>query len=354
MNGLIPIERLSPQPVTAELLALNDITWERGLTLTQEEARELSETRIRALKENDRIEFGTEVMRKIMNRFADSRYLDRGSWADVLNEITYYFYFIKAETEDRISDTALVEEMFIRFELYCRGSVDRFEQKEVERIIRKVNMGKAYDRYYGDEDAMDPADFGRRTPDNLLDDTYSAQTAGEEDYTGGAAEEIARDETAEMDIFDDFPEEDPFAAGYENGEDESLYDEVTDEVLEEDAPAHPLNGAERTVSGNAGSRSAARDYFSLGRLTGRGRKNRSGEDDAASVPGAPQTLELPGGASLSVGEAYGDDFAGFTEDEDAFMASLLGGGNDAEDMDALDAFLDRMAGGNEAGGGDHE
>ena len=352
MNGLIPIERLAPQPVTEELLALNDITWERGLTLTEEEARELSETRTRALQENDRIEFGAEVMRKIMDRFADSRYLDKGSWADVLNEITYYFYFIKAETEDRISDTALVEEMFIRFELYCRGSMDRFEQKEVERIIRKVNMGKAYDRYYGDEDAMDPADFGRRTPDNLLDDTYSAQAADAEDYMGGTAEEIARDEAAEMDVFDDFSEEDPFAAGYENGEDESLYDEVTDEVLEEDAPGHPLNGADGTVSGNAGRRSAARNYFSLGRMTGRNRVDR--EEESASAAVSPQTLELPGGASLSVGEAYGDDFAGFTEDEDAFMASLLGGGNETEDMDALDAFLDRMADGGDEGGGNHE
>lgn len=350
MNGLIPIERLTPQPVTAELLALNDITWERGLTLTEEEARELSETRTRALKENDRIEFGAEVMRKIMNRFADSRYLDRSSWADVLNEITYYFYFIKAETDDRISDTALVEEMFIRFELYCRGSVERFEQKEVERIIRKVNMGKAYDRYYGDEDAMDPADFGRRTPDNLLDDTYSARTADPEDYAGGAAEEIARDETAEMDVFDDFPKEDPFAAGYENGEDESLYDEVTDETLEEDVPDHPLYGADGSVNGNAGKRTAARDYFSLGRMTGRNRKDREPEDGAESG----QTLELPGGASLSVGEAYGDDFAGFTEDEDAFMATLLGVSGEAGDMDALDAFLDRMAGGEETGGGEHE
>ena len=339
MNGLIPIERLVPQPITAELLALNETTWERGLTLTEEEARELSETRSTALRDNDRIEFGTEVMRRIMDRFADSRYVDKYSWADVLNEITYYFYFIKAETEDRIGDGALVEEMFIRFELYCRGDLDRFEQKEVERIIRKINMGSAYTRWYAEEDYLDPADFGRGTPDSLLDDTYTERPEDTEALRG-TEDETAREEDAGLDAFGD---EELFSSGYENGEDESLYDEVADETVEEDSPEHPLSSV---AGASSDPRSPAdRRYFSLRRMTGR--RPSAEETQEEEVSGS--SLELPGGASLSVGDAYGDDFEGFSEDEDAFMAAFLAGGD--ADPEAMDEFLDRIAK-NDAGEGD--
>ena len=330
MNELIPLERLTPQPVAKELLALNEITWERGLTLTEEEARELSETRSRALKENDRVEFGAEVMRRIMDRFASSRYLDQSSWAETLNEITYYFYYIKAETEDRISDTALVEEMFTRFELYCRGDIDRFEGKEIERIIRKINMGRGYDVWYGDEDDSDPLTLGRLTPGNLLDDTADGYDGDAEEYAGGAADEIARDDEVDMDLFDDFA--DSGYEGYANEDDYSLYDEVVDEAAEEDSPDHPLSG----LNGSSAVQSLKDSgYFSLNRLTGKGRRS---EDDSASGGGS---VQLPGGATLSVGDAYSDDFEGFTEDEDAFMASFLGDGE--PDMDALDAILDRLS-----------
>ena len=340
MDGLIPIEALSPQPVTRELLALNETTWERGLTLTEEEARELSETRSRALRENDRVEFGSEVMRKILGRFSASRYLDRSTWADALNEITYYFYYIKAETEDRISDTDLVEEMFTRFELYCRGDIDRFEGKEIARIIRKINMGERYAAWYGDED--DPASLGRMTPDNLLGDVYEGETAGPEEYEGGAADEIARDEEVEMDVFGDFGGDEPLS-GYENEDDLSLYDEVLDETAEEDSPDHPLNG----------NTSAVRDlkergYFSLNRLTGR-RKAGDEEDVSDSEEGG---IRLPGGASLSVGDAYPEDFDRFEQDEDAFLASFLSS-EEEPDIDALDAMIDRIAqNGDEGGDGD--
>ncbi|MBE6725487.1 MAG: hypothetical protein E7576_09905 [Ruminococcaceae bacterium] len=338
MDGLIPIESLAPQPVTKELLALNETTWERGLTLTEEEARELSETRSRALRENDRIEFGSEVMRKILERFSASRYLDQSTWADTLNEITYYFYYIKAETEDKISDTDLVEEMFTRFELYCRGDIDRFEGKEIERIIRKVNMGDRYGTWYGDEDD-DPASLGRMTPGNLLDDVYEGENAGPEEYEGGAADEIARDEAVEMDVFGDFEEDEP-VSGYENEDDLSLYDEVVDEAVEEDSPDHPLNRQTSAVRDLK-----ERGYFSLNRLTGRGEKRAEQEDPGTEGAG----IRLPGGASLSVGDAYPEDFDRFTEDEDAFLASFLSSEADP-DIDALDTMIDRIAkSGNEGG-----
>ncbi len=325
MNGLLPLDNLSLQPITGDILALNETSWQHGLTLTEEQARDLSETRNKALKENDRIEFGSEVLRKIVERFCVSRYLDSGNYADVLNEITYYFYYIKAETDDRISDDDLVEEMFKRFELFARGDIDRFEAKEIERIIRKVNLGKEYTSVYGEDDVFDPFTFGRETPQNLIDEELRTDTETEEEG-GKAAEEIARDAFIDLDPFEESEEKE--LSGWANEDDLSLYDEIGEETLEEDDAGHPMN---------AGGKD--KDYFSMSRLTGR-------EPDLPPV----SDLKLPGGASLSVGDAYGEDFAGFENDEKAFLEAFGkpeedGGGLD---LDRLDALMDRIA---ESGGG---
>ena len=322
MNGLLPLDNLSLQPIAGEILALNETSRQYGLVLTEEEARDLSDTRNRALKENDRVEFGSEVVRKIVDRFCRSRYLDKSNYADVLNEITYYFYYIKAETDDRISDDDLTEEMFTRFELFARGDIDRFEEKEIDRIIRKVNLGKEYSSVFGEDDAFDPFSFGRETPENLLDEEFFRRDDNEE--SGGAADEIARDEFIDLDPFDETDGGEEPLSGWANEDDLSLYDEVSDETLEEDDSGHPTNGGREN------------GYFNMSRLTGR-------------EPDLPPSndLELPGGASLSVGDAYGDDFEGFQEDEAAFLAAFNRSeedGTDGEvDLEGLDALLDRLA-----------
>ena len=324
MNGLIPLDNLSLQPITGEILALNEVSRQYGLTLSEEEARDLSDTRNTALRENERIEFGSEVMKRIVERFCASRYLDKSNYADVLNEITYYFYYIKAETGERIGDAELVEEMFKRFELFCRGDIDRFEEKEIDRIIRKINLGKKYESVYGEEDLFDPFTFGRETPENLLGDTYEENPdAPEEREEDGTYE---TDAGSDLDVFDDFSGEDALS-GWANEDDLSLHDEVGEEAVEEDSAAHPLAGLWRDE----------KQYFHPGRLTGRGEELPSAQD-----------LQLPGGATLSVGDAYDDDFEGFEEDEEAFlkafMAAQSAGQSEEEELDALDAMLDELAG----------
>ncbi|MBQ3708755.1 MAG: hypothetical protein II889_12755 [Clostridia bacterium] len=245
MNGLISIESLSLRPISDELLALNEVSREYGLVLSAEEAKELSETRKTALIENERVEAGIGAVPQILKKFCASRYINQENYAYILNEITYLFYYIKTETDDRIGDRALIDELFERFELYCRGSIDVLEGREAERIIRKVNAGKHYAEWFGDRDEVgqDPEDRlegNRDTPGNVLADEYGEDFFGHdadhdryEDEEDPAADS---DSSALEDPYDDF---DGAPADTDDGL--GLYDAVGEEALEDDDPANPLN-----------------------------------------------------------------------------------------------------------------
>ena len=64
MNGLISLENMSLRPVSKEILELNEVSSKYGLVLTEEEARELSDTRNKSIVENDRVEIGTGAVTK--------------------------------------------------------------------------------------------------------------------------------------------------------------------------------------------------------------------------------------------------------------------------------------------------
>ena len=155
MNELIVLENFAVQPINKEILALNEVTKEYGITLTPDEAMELSETRAKALAENERIEMGVGAIEGIIKRFARSSYITKENYAYTLNEIAEIFYYIKTETDDKINDNALLDELFIRFEQRCRGSVDTLLTKEAEMIVRKVNAGENYEKWFGERDAVD-------------------------------------------------------------------------------------------------------------------------------------------------------------------------------------------------------
>ena len=155
MKELIVLENFAVQPISEEILALNEVTKEYGITLTPEEAKELSEIREKALAENERIEIGVGAMEGIIKRFSRSSYITKENYAYILSEIAEVFYYIKTETDDKISDNALLDELFVRFEQRCRGSVDTLLAKEAEIIIRKVVSGENYVEWFGERDAED-------------------------------------------------------------------------------------------------------------------------------------------------------------------------------------------------------
>ncbi len=204
MYELLSLDNLSLRSYSKEILDINEISREYGLVLTAEDAKELSETRSRAISENDRLEIGVGALPEIMKMFCKSRYVNSENYAYILNEVTYLFYYIKTETDDKITDADLLKELFERFELQCRGSIDTLEGREAERIIRKVNSGENYQQWFEERDELFIKTDGglnvdRDTPGDVIGDTY------DNEYFD--MQEIADHDHYENDVFDGVYEE---------------------------------------------------------------------------------------------------------------------------------------------------
>ena len=182
MDGLISLDNISLQPIERELISLNEVSGKYGLTLSEDDAHSLSAMRNRSVKENERVEIGEGAVPDIVKKFCTSRYVTQENYAYILEEITYLFYFIKTETDDRISDGALIDELFGRFELECRGDIDTLEGRETERIIRKVNSGENYTKWYAarDELVRDEGKGSREAPDEQVRETYGENFFGDD------------------------------------------------------------------------------------------------------------------------------------------------------------------------------
>lgn len=160
MNALIKLsdfalQSLALQPMDDKILALNDVSREHGLMLTPEDAKELSEVRARSLKDNERLEIGLGAMEGVIRRFSQSAFINQENYAYVIAEVTDLFYYIKTETDDKINDNELLDELYLRFEQRCRGSVDLLMSREGEILIRKINAGENYEKWYGTVDRVD-------------------------------------------------------------------------------------------------------------------------------------------------------------------------------------------------------
>jgi len=133
-----------------------------------------------------------------------------------LNEITYLFYYIKSETDDRVKDSELIDELFNRFELWCHGSIDTLSGREAERIIRKINSGEHYKEWYADRDELDydESHGAREAPANVAIDAYGGEffnnsdTPADHDKYEADTFEIAAQESEQehfdIDAFDEF------------------------------------------------------------------------------------------------------------------------------------------------------
>lgn len=214
MDGLISLENISIRPIETELLELNSVSENYGLVLTEEEAHSLSAMRNRSVKENDRVEIGSGAVPEIVKKFCTSRFVTQENYAYILEEVTYLFYFIKTETDDRISDSELIDELFGRFELECRGSIDTLENRECERIIRKVNSGENYHKWFAERDELDATDArgSREAPTQQIDEAYGEGFFGDDtpadhdkyERDVGEDENVPDDETFDLDAFDEF------------------------------------------------------------------------------------------------------------------------------------------------------
>lgn len=93
------------------LLCTNDDAVRYGLSLTPDEAHELTVYNASELKSYGRIEIGQGILPKIIRAVCHSQSLWPENYADTLTELVDAFYIIKEDTLDRISDDCIIEHL---------------------------------------------------------------------------------------------------------------------------------------------------------------------------------------------------------------------------------------------------
>lgn len=148
---------LLEQQAVGELMTLNQKTAEYGMVLSGADARELVETRSIALKSYGRVEFGSGVIGRLIEKFSDSPYLHQRNYAATLHDLIEAFYYFKGEALDRISDDELIEQMKEAFNNRCRGSVELLLGRELEKLAKEkrfegpVSLSEPDDSEFEDE-----------------------------------------------------------------------------------------------------------------------------------------------------------------------------------------------------------
>lgn len=123
------------------VLNCNDKSEEFGLSLTQEEAKELMVCRRETLKEQRRVEFGEGILPQLIEAFCDSQYIEQAEYVATLEELQSIFYLYKNESADMLTDEELITFMREQFEGVCYGSVEYLSETCLARFAQGIRGG---------------------------------------------------------------------------------------------------------------------------------------------------------------------------------------------------------------------
>lgn len=177
MSGLINItdfyalQRLKNDELFSEVVALNEVSAEYGLTLTESQIIDLMETRGNALHENNRIEIGLGAVKKIIENFCSSSFINNDNYSETLNELVEMFYYYKTESHDSISDNDLINMMFDHFENKYFGSIKMMQSKDFNFINKYEKKSLKTENNEDFEQDPDSDDFD----DYMWDDDHDQE-----------------------------------------------------------------------------------------------------------------------------------------------------------------------------------
>lgn len=146
-NDLMNFNKLMIEKVTG----CNEYTKKFGVTLTTEQAIELTKEHKDALKQEHRIEFGEGILPKLIYAFCDSPYIYQDNYKEMIAGLQEMFYLYKNESLDEVTDDELIEYMKQAFNGECQGSLEFLEDTSLEKFAREVRMGtRKFIGRYGD------------------------------------------------------------------------------------------------------------------------------------------------------------------------------------------------------------
>lgn len=125
----------------ATLIHSNEKTEQYGLSLTEEDAKELIVYRDESLKKYQRVELGTSILDKIIYTFCDSSYINQDNYLESLERLQEIFYEFKNESEDNLTDDELLSFMKEQFEGVCSGDTEYLEGTCLEIFSKAIRAG---------------------------------------------------------------------------------------------------------------------------------------------------------------------------------------------------------------------
>lgn len=112
-----------------------------GLSLTEEQARQLLQENRQTLQEQQRVEFGPSITEKIIRTFGNSPYLNRDNYAAAISQLQDIFYLYKNEMLDELTDDELLEVMHRQFEEICCGDLDYLANTCLYNFAQAIRAG---------------------------------------------------------------------------------------------------------------------------------------------------------------------------------------------------------------------
>ena len=109
----------------------NIILSEFGITVSEQEAKELIAIRNEALKRNGRIEFRHDIIEKLIFAFCDSRCINNEDFVERVGEFVDMFYYFRNETN--VSDDEIISAMRMTFDK-DNGSEEMVESRTLDMI----------------------------------------------------------------------------------------------------------------------------------------------------------------------------------------------------------------------------
>ena len=116
----------------------NEYTKQFGLSLTDKDIAELLIRRRECLSEQQRVEFGTGILDKIIFAFCDSDYLYQDNYLESISRLQNIFYLYKNESMDELTDDELISVMRNAFNGVCQGSLEYLEETFLDEFARNI------------------------------------------------------------------------------------------------------------------------------------------------------------------------------------------------------------------------
>ena len=135
------IQQQKEEREIGQLLQYNEKSQHFGLALSLEQAKELMMYRNESLRKYQRVEFGKGILEELIFQFCDSQYINISNYLQTLEKLQDIFYLFKNETQEKMSDSELLNFMKEQFETVCFGDLEYLSTTCLARLSQAIRKG---------------------------------------------------------------------------------------------------------------------------------------------------------------------------------------------------------------------